>query len=170
MISDGKGKEVVKLIRTISNEGRAPRQTTLLYALSQCARSNDIQTKKAAYHAIIDICRIPTHLFLFVKFVTKKESNGVRGGWGRATRKALSEWYNQERFKSNPKSLVRKCTKYRKRHSYTHRDILRLAHVKPKSSHTSLVLQYLIEGKYADFILVVQMFQTALLMKLKFSY
>jgi hypothetical protein len=49
-----------------------------LYALAICARSNDPKTKHAAYKILGSVCRIPTHLFEFVKFC-EKESAGT--GW-----------------------------------------------------------------------------------------
>lgn len=146
MISEGRGLEVVGLIKEVSMCGRAPKQGPLLYALAVCARCNDGPTKSAALRCLTDICRTPTHLFQFVKF-TSIQREGSRG-WGRAQRKAVSEWYNQAAFQNNPKKLLRLGTKYKKRHGYTHRDLIRLAHVKPKTHHIEFVIQYIVKGMY----------------------
>ncbi|VDI51834.1 Hypothetical predicted protein [Mytilus galloprovincialis] len=146
MISEGKGLEVVGLIKEVSMCGQAPKQGPLLYALAVCARCNDGPTKRAALRCLTEICRTPTHLFQFVKF-TSTQREGSRG-WGRAQRKAVSEWYNQAAFQNNPKKLLRLGTKYKKRHGYTHRDLIRLAHVKPKTNHIEFVIQYIVKGMY----------------------
>ncbi|XP_052066127.1 RNA-binding protein RO60-like [Mytilus californianus] len=144
MISKGEGREVVDLIKEVSIDGRAPKQCQLLYALAVCARCNDRPTKDAALRCLDDICRTPTHLFQFIKF-TSTQREGSRG-WGRAQRKAVSEWYNQAAFRNNPKKLLRLGTKYKKRHGYTHRDLIRLAHVKPTTHHIKFVIQYIVKG------------------------
>ncbi|KAK3590250.1 hypothetical protein CHS0354_041328 [Potamilus streckersoni] len=68
LISVGRGKDTVTLIRQISLEGRAAKQGPTIFALAICASSNDVETKKAAYDCLNEVCRIPTHLFMFVKF------------------------------------------------------------------------------------------------------
>ncbi|XP_071182055.1 RNA-binding protein RO60-like [Mytilus edulis] len=144
MISERKGMEVIGLIKEVSMLGQAPKQGPLLYALAVCARCNDESTKKAALRCLTDICRTPTHLFQFIKF-TSIQREGSKG-WGRAQRKAVSEWYNQAAFQNNPIKLLRLGTKYKKRHGYTHRDLIRLAHVKPKTHHIKFVIQYIVKG------------------------
>ena len=68
LINDGKGKAAVEVLRKVSVERRNVKQNPLVFALALCARSNDLETKKAAYKVINEVCRIPTHLFMFIKF------------------------------------------------------------------------------------------------------
>ena len=124
LIDNGLGEEVVKEIVTFSVEGRAAKQNPIMLALVQCARCTDLKTKKAAYDALGKVCRIPTHLFQFIEYC---EKYGEGTGWGRAQRRAIGEWYNNKK----PSDLAYQVTKYRKRNRWTHRDVLRLAHVKP---------------------------------------
>ncbi|XP_072016161.1 RNA-binding protein RO60-like isoform X2 [Amphiura filiformis] len=142
LIDDGLGEEVVKEIVKFSVEGRAAKQNPIMLALVQCARCTDMKTKKAAYDALSKVCRIPTHLFQFIEY-SEKFSEGT--GWGRAQRRAISRWYNNKK----PNDLAYQITKYRKRNGWTHRDVLRLAHVKPENDATSLVLKYIAKGKKA---------------------
>ncbi len=136
LIEDGLGEEVVKEIVTFSVEGRTAKQNPLMLALVQCARcSTDLKTKKAAYDALTKVCRIPTHLFQFIEY-SEKFSEGT--GWGRAQRRAIGEWYNKKR----PSDLAYQITKYRKRNGWTHKDVLRLAHVKPANDGKIQVYMY----------------------------
>lgn len=137
----GKGEEVVKLIKDVSVHGRACKQTPTLNALAICARSNEPKTKAAAYRILTDVCRIPTHLFEFVK-LCEAESAGT--GWGRAHRAAISRWYNQ--FHEEPKKLAYLATKYKARHGWSHKDVIRLGHVKPASHPLSIVIRYIIKN------------------------
>lgn len=135
------GVEVVNLVKTISLAGRAARQQPTIFALALCARSNDKDTKTAAYAALNDICRIPTHLFMFIKYC-EKESSGT--GWGRAHRRAIIKWYKNKC--KNPVNAGRMMTKYKKRETFTHCDVLRLAHPKPDDLTTKILFKYLTKG------------------------
>lgn len=117
------------------------KQTPLLSSLVICATCNDSKTKSQAYSILPDVCRIPTHLFEFVRNIDK----GLLGyGWGRSMRSGISNWYNS--FENNPKRLVYLITKYKARNGWSHRDVLRLAHIKPKNRHIALILNYITSG------------------------
>ncbi|XP_052064151.1 RNA-binding protein RO60-like [Mytilus californianus] len=141
LIMTDQGEKVVELIRDVSVHGRACKQNTTIYALSVCARSNDLKTKNAAYRALSDICRIPTHLFEFVKYC---ENESAGSGWGRAHRVAIGKWYNS--YKQDPQKLAYHVTKYQSRHSWNHKDVLRLAHIKPETKAINKVIKYIVKG------------------------
>ena len=142
MVKEGKGEEVVREIKTFSVEGRAAKQNPTLFSLALCARQDfDQKTKKASYDALPEICRIPTHLFSFIEY-SEALSRGT--GWGRAHRRAIGKWYN--RFSDNPKQLAQHVTKYRSRNGWTHKDVLRLCHLKPENDAVGAVVRYVIKG------------------------
>jgi len=105
MLEQGKGLEAVELIRTVSMEGRALKQTPTLTALALCCQLGDAPTKKAAYDALPAICRTPTHLFELLECceATAKTANDS-SGWGRAHRRAIVAWYNGKK----PAALLRR--------------------------------------------------------------
>ncbi|XP_061167369.1 RNA-binding protein RO60-like [Saccostrea echinata] len=144
LIHDGFGKKVVEFIKHFSEEGRAYRQESLLFALAVCCKSNDLETKRAGYNALQSVCRIPSHLFLFIDYCKEiSEENHSSKGWGRQHRKAVSNWYiNFGMEESKLILLAQYLSKYKKRYGWTHRDIIRLAH--PKVSETNPALKYLI--------------------------
>jgi 60 kDa SS-A/Ro ribonucleoprotein len=134
LIAAGRGVELVELTENISVGGRAAKQGPTLFALAMCARLGDVECRRAAYAALGKVCRIPTHLFTFIGFA---EVLGVGSGWGRMQRRAISEWYGRD-----PKALAYAVTKYRNREGWTHRDVLRLAHVKPATPGQAAVFNY----------------------------
>uniref|UniRef100_K1PZM2 60 kDa SS-A/Ro ribonucleoprotein n=1 Tax=Magallana gigas TaxID=29159 RepID=K1PZM2_MAGGI len=129
LINKGEGLKVVETIREFSIEGKACKATPIIFALSICCRCNDHKTKDAAYKILSDVCRIPTHLFEFIKYCQDVNPNG--DGWGRAHRKGVSMWYeNYRKRKGGIPLLAFHMTKYKSRFGFTHRDVFRLCHIK----------------------------------------
>ena len=141
LIEAGKGEQVVAEIVEFSTEGRAAKQDPAVFALALCARHGNEQAKKAAYDHLTKVCRIPTHLFTFVEFA---EALSQGTGWGRAHRRAVSGWYNQ--YSDDPQRLAMHVTKYKNRNGWTHRDLLRLTHLKPLSPEVGAVVRYVVKG------------------------
>ncbi|WAQ97839.1 RO60-like protein [Mya arenaria] len=149
LISSGRGVEVVDKIRDISVNRRNVKQNALLYAYAICARSNNKDVKKRAYQYLSDICRIPTHLFMFIKFCEQESNTGempaTGTGWGRAHKRAISRWYLN--FANNPQLLARYVTKFKSREGWTHRDVLRLAHAHTREPVMGFILRYIVKGQ-----------------------
>ncbi|XP_042319447.1 60 kDa SS-A/Ro ribonucleoprotein [Sceloporus undulatus] len=142
LIEDGKGCEVVQEIKTFSQEGRAVKQEPILLALAICSQCSDAKTKQAAYKAVPEVCRIPTHLFTFIQFKKDLKEGMKCGMWGRALRKAVADWYNEK----NDMAIALAVTKYKKRNGWCHKDLLRLSHLKPASEGLAIVTKYVMKG------------------------
>lgn len=129
LINRGEGQQVVATIREFSLQNKACKADPILFALALCCRCSDLATKEAAYKSLSDVCRIPTHLFQFIKFAQEVNPNGK--GWGRAHRKGVSMWYENYRNKKGGNLLLAyHMTKYKARFGFTHKDIFRLCHIK----------------------------------------
>jgi 60 kDa SS-A/Ro ribonucleoprotein len=75
MLKGGRGMEVVQLIRGVSLEGQAPRQTPTLMALILYCQLGDEQTRRVAMDSVGERCRTPTMLF---EFLMHSESAAAR--------------------------------------------------------------------------------------------
>ena len=139
LIGAGYGPWIVAQVVAVSTAGRAAKQNPGLFVLAMTARLGDLETRRAAYAAVAQCCRIPTHLFTFIGYV---EAIGATSGWGRGLRRCVSEWYNR----GDAARLGHTVTKYRAREGWSHRDALRLAHVTPASPAHGLVLRYCAKG------------------------
>jgi len=127
MLEDGTGEDIVREIVNFCANDKDVSMEPLVYALAVCARStNDLKTKQAAYRALNQVCKIPTSLFQFVDYAEKL--SGKTTGWGRAQRTAIGDWYNSK----TPEQLALAVTKFVSRCGWSHADLLRLSHVKPK--------------------------------------
>lgn len=142
MLQAGRGAEVVEIIKDVSVKGRSPRQDGVIYALARCCRCQDISTKRAAYDAIKDMCRTPTQLFQLIGFIEGLDENTT--GWGRGLRHAVCHWYNSN--SSNPLRLAMQITKYWSRQTWCHRDVFRLAHIKPVDDVIGFIVRYAVKG------------------------
>ena len=136
----GRGVEVVNEILIFSLEGRTAKQNSIMLALAMCARLGDLPTKRRAYEMMPQICRIPTHLFMFV--AQSKKLSHPTTGWGRAPRKAIQKWYNEK----SPMKLAMAITKYQKREGWSHADIARVTHPKSDNPAIQCVLKYAVRG------------------------
>ncbi|XP_052270515.1 RNA-binding protein RO60-like isoform X1 [Dreissena polymorpha] len=137
-----RGLEVVQMIYKISIHRRNARQDALIYAYAFCCRRSNDEVKLMAYSHLNNICRIPTDLFMFIKYCEDISRPGT--GWGRAHRRAVSRWYRQ--FENNPERLFHLVTKYKRRSGISHVDVIRLAHVKSADPVIQLILRYIIKG------------------------
>jgi len=129
------GRRVVDSIVTTSQEGRAPKNDSALFALLMCMTPDfaNLATRQAAFAALPAVARIGTHLFKFCS-----EVDSMRG-WGRGLRRALSRWYNSKA----PARLAYQVVKYQQRHGWTHRDVLRKAHPVPLSDAHKIIYHYI---------------------------
>jgi 60 kDa SS-A/Ro ribonucleoprotein len=127
-------KRLVEMIVEVSDKGLAPKNDAALFTLALVAGSKDPKTRKLAYDNLYKVARTSTHLFDFMQAVktTRGSSMGLR--------KALANWY----MRLKPENLELQVIKYRQRNGWTHRDVLRQAHVKPWSKHAGDVFNYVV--------------------------
>ena len=111
------GVAVVNEIVQVSVSGRAPKNDQALFALAYAISHGDKATKKAAAEALPHVARIGTHLFQFLTFATAMR------GWGASLKWAVKNWYEVQA------DLPYQAVKYRQRDGWSHRDVLRKAHV-----------------------------------------
>uniref|UniRef100_A0A5F8H8G8 RNA-binding protein RO60 n=1 Tax=Monodelphis domestica TaxID=13616 RepID=A0A5F8H8G8_MONDO len=142
LIEDGKGCEVIQEIKTFSQEGRTAKQEPMLFALAICSQCSDINTKQAAFKAVPEVCQIPTHLFTFIQFKKDLKESMKCGIWGHALRKAIADWYNGK----SGMAVALAITKYKQRNGWSHKDLLRLSHLKPSNEGLAIVTKYITKG------------------------
>jgi 60 kDa SS-A/Ro ribonucleoprotein len=130
------GVRVVNRIVEISDAGRAPKNDPAIFALALVAAHGDAQAKAHAFANLGKVCRIGTHLFHFAEYV-----NAMRG-WGRGLRKAVARWY----LDREPDELALQVVKYQQRDSWSHGDLLRLAHPEPVGREHQAILRWVLTG------------------------
>lgn len=141
------GLRVVNRIVEFSLSGRAPKNDPAVVALALAAVYGDEATIAAAYEALPKVCRIGTHLFLFVEILDKL------GKWNAAAKRGIAKWYTNRAVDK----LAVQLLKYQQRNGWAHRDVLRLAHVKPTSDIQSNLFRYSVKGELPQGAVVPQL-------------
>lgn len=130
------GVRTVGRIVELSESGRAPKNDPAVFALAYCAVKGDAETVKAAYEALPRVARTGTHLFQFVDAINSM------GKWNAAAKRGVANWY----LRRGDSSLALQLLKYKARNGWSHRDVLRLAHVKPLTVAQSDLFRYAVKG------------------------
>lgn len=110
------GARTVARIVEVSKAGRAPKNTPAIFALALACADPKEETRKLAFAAIPEVCRIGTHLFEFISAVRTMR------GLGKGLAKAITKWY----VGRTPDQLAYQLVKYQQRAGMSHKDVLRL--------------------------------------------
>lgn len=129
------GVRVVNRVVEISDSGRAPKNDSAIFVLALAAIKGNDATRAAAWSQLDKVCRIGTHLFSFVSVIDEL------GKWNASAKRGVSNWYNQKDLDTLAFQLV----KYQQRNGWSHRDVLRLAHVKPKDVDHSMLFNWVVK-------------------------
>lgn len=130
------GPRAVARIVEISDSGRAPKNDPAMFALALAMVSENVEARRAVVDALPKVCRTGTHLFTFTAAI------GELRNWGTLVRRAVSSWYNGK----TPEQVAFQAMKYAQRGKWSHRDVLRCAHVNaPTRAHES-VYRWIVQG------------------------
>ncbi len=128
-------RTVAEIVR-VSHEGKAPKNDAAIFALALVCCDDNINTRKAAFDAIPQVCRIGTHLFQFVQNVKELRS------LGRGLRDGIARWYSDK----DVNDIAFQICKYAQRNGMSHRDVLRLVHPKAPSAEHDAIYRYIVTG------------------------
>lgn len=109
---------VVDTLVDVSVNGRALKNSPALFAMATVMTEG--KDKAYAREAVQKVARTSTHLFEYAQYIDDM------GGWGRAKRRSVAEWYENKSIDA----LAYQAVKYRQRNGWTHGDLFRLAHPK----------------------------------------
>uniref|UniRef100_A0A3B5LCM8 TROVE domain-containing protein n=1 Tax=Xiphophorus couchianus TaxID=32473 RepID=A0A3B5LCM8_9TELE len=142
LLQEGRGAEVVEEAKRFAQGGRAVSPGPALFALALCSQHSELKTRQAAFKALREVCRDPAHLFSFVQYKKELKEGMKCGMWGRALRKAVSDWYNEQ----DALNLAAAVTRCKQREGWSHQDLLRLSHTKPATKAVALISKYVTKG------------------------
>lgn len=111
---------VLNTVIEVSTSGRAYRNSYAIFVMALLFKhaSKEYKAQGFLYNHLPQIARTSTHLFEFATYI-----EGL-GGWGRAKREAVANWYTSK----TPDQLAYQAVKFRQRDGWTHRDLFRLSH------------------------------------------
>jgi 60 kDa SS-A/Ro ribonucleoprotein len=129
----------VRMAASVLENGRAYKRSAALVVLAKVAshRINDPSfggVRRAALEATHNL--YATDFFEFLGYVQEYR------GWGKTMRKVVGDWYASR----DDQDIMYQMVKYRNRQDWTHRDVLRLAHVQPGTPYRSALYNWAVNG------------------------
>lgn len=127
-------KHLISDIVDVSVKGRAAKQEmTMLSLATVIVFSEDPECKRAGLDAIQQVCRIPTHWFMLLKYIRdlSQDKKKPGKGMGAGVRAAFTKLYTS---RTGPELAVL-MTKYKNREGWTHKDVISLLHINPSDMH-----------------------------------
>jgi 60 kDa SS-A/Ro ribonucleoprotein len=123
---------------------KAFKRDYLIYVLARlCSAKEYVDLRVAAYSLLNKVCTIPTHLFLFLEYYqTLYRKLNHSSGWNPLHKRYIEYWY----LDKSEMELVYQVTKYKNRNGWTHRDVLRLSHIKPLNEDMNDIFWYIVHG------------------------
>lgn len=142
-IEDGKGIELVNTIYKVFSQGNFVKVEAIVYALTYCTCSDELEVKAKAYSHVNEVCDQSAQFLQFIDFhekicLAKRKTTG----WSRGHRNAVQKWYQRNCPLEVAKSIT-KCPRY---NHWTHKDVLRLAHTIPENEGQEVVSSFIVSG------------------------
>lgn len=109
---------VVDVLVDIAVNNRAAKNGPSIFTLALVLAEGKDKVYLRATDVVNKVVRTSTHLFEFANYIDSL------GGWGRAKRSAVADWYTGK----TADQLAYQAVKYRQREGWTHRDLFRKAH------------------------------------------
>ncbi|KAK0179857.1 hypothetical protein PV327_005568 [Microctonus hyperodae] len=137
----------IERIKHIFDTELVEKPETLIFALAACAKQEkSMNLRQSAYNFIAEKCKNPEHFMLFIKFTTQLSRQSIipKHGWGHGLRNAVNRWY----LSRDALNLAESVTKYKSRHGWKHKDIIKLSHPVTKTLGTDVqaIFNYIMHG------------------------
>lgn len=134
---ESNAREVIDTVVDVSVNARAKSNSQALFVLALAMNTGGVDRRMVS-DAVQKVARTSTHLFEYMSYLENL------GGWGRAKRNSVAQWYTDK----TPSQLGYQLVKFRQRDGWTHRDAIRLSH--PKGLSNGLVNFTLGKQYYAN--------------------
>ncbi len=132
------GPRLVREVVEVSLAGRAPKQDSAIAVLAMASLDHKLETRRAVYAALPQVCRTGSHLMSFAAY---RKAMGGRG-WGSGLMRAVAAWYNE----MEAGRMAYQAIKYQQRNGWSQRDVLRLARPKAASEQHNAIFQWVTHG------------------------
>lgn len=131
--------DAVNLIVEVSESGAAPTNNHAVFALAYFGANGDITVRRLVASVMPRVVRTGSDLFTFVEY------SQLFRGWGNVLKKAVTKWYMDKSIDRMAFQMV----KYQQRNGFSHRDLLRLSHIRPDNDMRSAAFEWAL-GKDVD--------------------
>jgi 60 kDa SS-A/Ro ribonucleoprotein len=119
-----------------ASDGKAINNSAPLFALVLLSMGETPEAKKAFMEIFPSVVRTGSHFYEWLSY-----TKSLRG-FGKAIKEVGTKWLSRE----DVKGLAYQLLKYQQRNGFSHRDALRLFHVKPPTEEHQLLFDWVVKG------------------------
>jgi 60 kDa SS-A/Ro ribonucleoprotein len=119
-----------------ASDGRAINNSAPIFALVLLSMGEAPEAKKAFGEIFPQVVRTGSHFYEWLSYTKSMR------GFGKVVREAGKNWFLQE----DVKGLAYQLLKYQQRYGFSHRDALRLFHVKPPTEEHQQLFEWVVKG------------------------
>jgi 60 kDa SS-A/Ro ribonucleoprotein len=119
-----------------ASDGRAINNSAPIFALVLLSMGESPEAKKAFLEIFPQVVRTGSHFYEWLSY-----TKSLRG-FGKIVKEAGRNWLS----KDNVKGLAYQLLKYQQRQGFTHRDALRLFHLKPPTDEHNQLFKWVVKG------------------------
>ncbi|MBN2909212.1 TROVE domain-containing protein [Polycladomyces sp. WAk] len=119
-----------------ASDGRSVNNSAPLLALVLLSMGSKPEAKQAFLDIFPEVVRTASHFYEWLAY-----SKALRG-FGKIVRKAGNAWLSR----NDVKGLAYQLLKYRQRHGFSNRDVLRLFHVHPPTADHQRLFEWIVKG------------------------
>ncbi|KAK8725976.1 hypothetical protein OTU49_010584, partial [Cherax quadricarinatus] len=144
LVEEGKADLIIDTLRTYNLLPYVDKEALVLCLAVASKQSGQTKLVTDAHSAVRELCTDSHLFFLFIQLSKMISKQAGHTGWGRGLRRAVNQWY----LSWEPKRLALEVTRHFSAYGWTHRDVIRLAHLKLKEMPlgTQVVLHYVFMG------------------------
>ncbi len=100
--------------------------------------------KKTSYECVYQLCKTSEELFMFIYFYNKLTKIFYNSsGWTSYLKAFIHKWYNNQELNT----LVQNITICKQKYGWSHRNLIKLSHIKTSENSRDIVYKYLLFGK-----------------------
>lgn len=132
---------VLDVVYDVSTTGRSYRNSAAIFVVALVLVHGNDKAKEDASKLAVSVARTATMEYELAEYIDKL------GGWGRAKRRAVANWFTSK----TPDELAYQAVKYRQRNGWTLRDLMRLSHPVGVDQSVGKFILGNYMGKFSDY-------------------
>ncbi|XP_065169451.1 LOW QUALITY PROTEIN: RNA-binding protein RO60 [Atheta coriaria] len=135
--------KVIRIVSAINGENQVPRREVIFFVLAAALTltSNEFSIsdvyRRELYTTVLYACRNDEEFFCFIKHMTTMKKTFPSG-----LNKVISRYYKNK----EPMDLVRDACKRKGYHNWTHKDLIKLSHIKTDNTLLQIAITYILKG------------------------
>ncbi|XP_060523546.1 RNA-binding protein Ro60-like [Cylas formicarius] len=137
---------LLSLIQQANSDKNLPNRVILFYYLANILNLNDIsdESKHRVTSLVLEICQSDQEFFDFIKYHSKTRLK--KSKLSHTVIKAVGKFYNRK----SPLELAQSYAKFNRYHKWSHKDLIKLAHVKSDTATKNIVINYILKQTDSD--------------------